>query len=125
MPSSGQDHRVNLASTSNLDHGSRIRAQNDQLRRTLAGGKVMLTSGVEALGVEAVTDIVASVSAFDAFSPSNDPYAEHDFGATDCGQHRIFWKIDYYDRSMTQGSPDPADPLVTTRVLTIMLASEY
>ena len=38
---------------------------------------------------------------------------------------RLFWKIDYYDHSMQHGSPDPADPAVTERVMTIMLAAEY
>jgi len=38
---------------------------------------------------------------------------------------RILFKISYYDRSLIGHSPDHADPSVTTRVLTIMLAEEY
>jgi hypothetical protein len=55
----------------------------------------------------------------------NDPYGEHDFGALTVEDRKIFFKIDYYDRALAGGSPDPADPRVTTRVLTIMLAEEY
>ena len=55
----------------------------------------------------------------------NDPHEEHDFGVVEHGGVRCFWKIDYYDREMEMLSPDPADPSVTTRVLTIMLADEY
>ncbi|MEQ8826157.1 MAG: DUF3768 domain-containing protein, partial [Parvibaculum sp.] len=62
---------------------------------------------------------------FDDFTPDNDPHGEHDFGSVRIDENAIFWKIDYYDRSMEAGSPDPADPEVTTRVLTIMLADEY
>ena len=35
------------------------------------------------------------------------------------------FKIDYFDRTMTVHSPNPADPTVTERVITIMLAAEY
>jgi hypothetical protein len=38
---------------------------------------------------------------------------------------RLFFKIDYYDSTLTMGSSDPADPAVTCRVMTVMLASEY
>jgi hypothetical protein len=37
----------------------------------------------------------------------------------------IFFKIDYFDKSLTYHSPDPSDGSVTERVITIMLADEY
>jgi hypothetical protein len=69
--------------------------------------------------------ILNQVRAFSAFTKENDPFNEHDFGAFEFDEDTIFWKIDYYDLSLTYGSDDPADPAKTTRVLTIMLASEY
>ena len=62
---------------------------------------------------------------FDAFDADNDPHAEHDFGDVASGEVRAFWTIDAYDRALTFASPDPTDPAVTVRVLTIMLAEEY
>jgi hypothetical protein len=38
---------------------------------------------------------------------------------------KIFWKIDYFDLKLKWHSPDAANPDVTHRVLTIMLACEY
>ena len=38
---------------------------------------------------------------------------------------RIFWKIDYYDTTLTNDSEEPTDPAQTVRALTIMLAAEY
>ena len=50
---------------------------------------------------------------------------EHDFGAFELEGQNLFWKIDYYDTGLKYGSPNPEDPRVTRRVLTIMLAEEY
>ena len=62
---------------------------------------------------------------FDEFNEDNDPYGEHDFGSFDLCGRKFFWKIEYYDRTMEYGSEDPSDPAKTTRVMTVMLASEY
>jgi hypothetical protein len=103
----------------------RIRALNDAFRRTFVGGAVMVTQGVEAMPLDQRRSLIQKVRSFEAFSEDNDPHGEHDFGAVDEADVRYFWKIDYYDRKMESGSPDPADPTVTTRVLTIMRADEY
>ncbi len=102
----------------------RIRALNDDFRRTFVGGIVMITAGVEAMPADQRRSLLAKVRDFDAFTDDNDPHGEHDFGSIDGGGVHCFWKIDYYDRA-TEGSPDPADPAVTTRVLTVMRADEY
>lgn len=107
-----------------LDVG-RVAALNDILRRSLAGGTLVLTAGVVALGRERQQTILDAIAAFDRFEPDNDPYGEHDFGAVEAAGERIFWKIDYFDRSRSRASPDPADTSVTERVLTILLAVEY
>jgi hypothetical protein len=103
----------------------RIRELNDDFRRSFICGAVMITAGVEALPDEQRRSLLAKVRAFDAFTDDNDPHGEHDFGAIDQGGVRCFWKIDHYDREMTMHSDDAADPTVTTRVLTVMLAEEY
>jgi len=102
-----------------------IRALNDELRKNLIGGLALITPGVAALGQEAVERIVKTLAVFDDFCEANDPYGEHDFGAFEADGHKLFFKIDYYDTNLTYHSPDPSDPAVTERVITIMLAEEY
>ena len=102
-----------------------VRKLNDEFRRTLTGGTVLMTAGVVALGADAQVEALAKVQAFDAFNADNYPWAEHDFGAIEVAGERIFWNLDYYDLTRAHHSPEPADPSVTERVLTIMLASEY
>lgn len=112
---------------------SRIRELNDQLRRnfvsapgSIAGDfSILITTGVGALDERAFAQLIAIVEDYDSFDDGNDPYSEHDFGTIDHLGTRYFWKIDYYDRTKTAGSPDPADPNVTCRLLTIMRADEY
>ena len=102
-------------------------AELNDLCRTAMGvaGRLVQTSGINALPSADQSAIREKVETFDAFTPGNDPYGERDFGGFDHDDERIFWKIDYYDTSLTYGSEDPSDPKQTVRVLTIMLASEY
>ena len=85
---------------------------------------ILITNGIADLGSEG-RPIFEAVKEFHDFNSDNDPWCEHDCASLEVNGHRVIWKIDYYDRSRQFLSPDPADPKVTVRVLTIMLASEY
>lgn len=107
------------------DKTARIRELNDAFRSTFGGGRVMLTSGFNALPDTVKGQVIGRIKTFADFDPGNDPYQEHDFVSFEIGGQRIFAKIDYYARDLRSGADDPSDPARTTRVMTIMLADEY
>ncbi len=104
---------------------ARVRALNDRLRREGRGGRIQLSAEVAQLSPCELRTIIQAMVTFDAFESGDDPYAEHDFGALEFGQRRVFWKIDYYDATLMVGANDPADDTSCVRVLTIMFANEY
>ena len=110
-----------------MSPNQRIRELNDRFRTTGKGrGSIMLTSGVQEKGGEFAVSAVKAVREFDDFSADNDPWGEHDFGAVELEEQKIFFKFDYYaDDTCAVGSENPANEVDTFRVLTIMLASEY
>ena len=103
----------------------RIRVLNDELRQHLLGGGAVMTPGVAALGPDAVKRLVQTIATFDDFCTANDPHGEHDFGSFEFDGTLVMFKIDYYDKNLNFHSPNPADPAVTERIITIMLADEY
>ena len=105
-----------------IARATEIAKKNDEFRRGMSGCTV--TRGVAALATF-MNEIFVAVRDFSEFSEDNDPYGEHDFGSFEMFAHKFFWKIDYYDHTLTFGSENPADTSITTRVLTIMQASEY
>src|SRR3546814_8723425 len=74
---------------------------------------------------------LAAIVGFSRFDGDNDPYGEHDFGAVyrlatgGWTQERpkdektiaetVFWKVDYYDNTLTYGSEVPWDEHQTKR----------
>jgi hypothetical protein len=122
-----------------LTRAERIARLNDLARSAMGiASVVVVTEGFRALPEADQSRLRELVETFDAFTPDNDPYRERDFGAIYQGVDgvwstsrpadvavTVFWKVDAYDRALRFGSEDPADPVVTRRVLTIMLASDY
>lgn len=119
-----------------------VRRLNDAARQNPGSGSIAnATIGFHALPDADRFGALAAIIRFSRFDGDNDPYGEHDFGAvyrlasgswTDDRPSddkaitgTVFWKVDYYDQSLTFGSAAPWDEAQTKRVLTIMLASEY
>ncbi len=104
----------------------RIVRLNDALRRGQGdNASVVITAGLKEKGQEYLAKVVVAVAAYDSFTRDNDPYGEHDFGSITIEGEKLFWKIDYFDLALSAHSPDKANPAVTHRVLTVMLAREY
>ncbi len=95
---------------------------NDTFRKSLGmtgAGRVVMTSGVDALPTDIKAKVFMAVRNFDNFDDGDDPYGEHDFGVIELAdQPKIYWKIDYYDANFEFGGD-------VNRLLTILLASEY
>lgn len=119
-----------------------IRSLNDAARANPGLASLAnVTMGFQALPQLDRLAALAAIMRFAKFDGDNDPYGEHDFGAVyklasgpwtqdrpaeaETIAQTVFWKIDYYDPSLTYGSEAPWDERLTKRVLTIMLASEY
>lgn len=117
----------------------RIRQLNDDMRRhplSSALGRLVITQSVAAYltsapdlmpqdGQARWLFLLRALADFKDFDAAGDPYQEHDFGIFPAWGQHFFFKIDYYDKACANGSPDPADPAVTTRILTIGFADEY
>lgn len=121
---------------------TRIARLNDLARRAMGVAcTAVATVGFRSLPEADQSRVRELIETYDAFTDDNDPHGERDFGAVyqlgdghwtterprlrDDERERVFWKLDYYDRDLQFGSEDAANPAVTRRVLTIMLADEY
>ena len=124
------------------DQTARIARLNDLARSAMGVAcTAVATVGFRSLPEADQSRVRELIETFDAFTEDNDPHGERDFGTIyqlgdgrwtterprlrDDERERVFWKLDYYDRAMRFASEDAANPTVTRRVLTIMLADEY
>ncbi len=102
---------------------AKVAQLNDRFRRRQEGhGDIVVTPGIRDQGSAFVAKALASVQAYDDF-PAEHPC--HDFGIVSVDAIRIGFKIDAYDRDVIFGSPNPADPMVTHRVMTVFTPLEW
>jgi len=117
--------QTNFAHRNAVPRAEAIARLNDKLRNTCSGGHVMVTRGVSTLDGFSAAELMNALRDYNQFDIDNDPHGERDFGDLTLWGEDLLWKIDAYDTSMKFGSPDAADERVTTRVMTVMLATEY
>jgi hypothetical protein len=113
------------------DHTTRIAELNDLCRLGLdRTARIVITATclaalTEAEGreaeIHAQAEVLGAVRRY-AFAPQDGP--ERARGELILRGRTIRFTIDYYDRALEWGSENPADPSVTTRVMTIMLPGD-
>ncbi|CUS43647.1 hypothetical protein J2X47_003699 [Sphingomonas sp. BE270] len=113
------------------DRMLRIAALNDRCRQGLdPTGRIVITAACLATLAEergkvaqilAQADLMAAIRRY-VFRPEES--RERARGDLVVAGHAVRFTIDYYDLTLEWGSEDPADPLVTVRVMTIMLPSD-
>ena len=77
-----------------FDDAAEIARLNDEFRQTFEGGRVVMTSGVQALSQLVQFRALQAIQNFDDFTPDSDPYGHHDFGEVQVDSHRIWFKHD-------------------------------
>ncbi|MDD4556456.1 MAG: DUF3768 domain-containing protein [Alphaproteobacteria bacterium] len=98
---------------------------NDEFRRDLNQGKVILSPKIGIESAKDITNILNLIKNYKNFNHYNDPYKERDFGSLSYNGNKIYWKIDYYDEFFEYHSKNPSNPNITNRIITIMFADEY
>lgn len=102
---------------------------NDELRTNplsaIDGHNMIVAAGELKSDLKMIAGVMGAAAAFEDFNPDNDPYGEHDCFSFDVDGVRCLAKIDYYDLNLEYHSPDPTDPKVTRRVLTLMYSRDY
>ncbi len=104
----------------------KIRRLNDMHRGSeTSGGKMEISVGIRNQGRKFLTKAKVAVAHYDNFTREADFTNEHSFGKVEVDGQQVVFQIFYYDSSMRMESSDPSNPKITTRVLVIMLESEY
>ena len=103
-----------------VDKRASIIELNDQLRTTFKGGRVQMTPAVYELGAELRGRALYVMSRYNKFEQDS----EHDCGVFIFAGYSFEWWIEYRGKDGAGISPDPANPEITFRVLTLYAAGD-
>jgi hypothetical protein len=103
-----------------MDRREKVVALNDQLRTTFKGGRVQMTRSVYHLDDRLRGRALSVLARYNKF----DPASEHDCGVFIFAGFAFEWRIEYRGKDGVGQSPDPADPDMTMRVLTLYVTED-
>lgn len=98
-----------------MDRRATIIALNDQLRTTFKGGRVQMTPSVYQLDDRLRGRALSVLARYSKFAADS----EHDWGTFIFAGFSFERHIEYRGKDDGGKSPDPADPDMTLRVLTL------
>ena len=98
-----------------MDKRAKIIELNDQLRTSFKGGRVQMTRGVYDLDQQLRGRALSVMARYDTF----DRDSEHDHGVFIFAGYAFEWRIEYRATNGEGISPDPSDPELTFRVITL------
>ena len=93
---------------------------NDQLRTTFKGGRVQISRSVYELDPKLRGRALWVLSKYKKFHAES----EHDWGTFTFGGYAFEWRIEYRSATGVGASPDPVDPDLTFRVLTLEVVAD-
>lgn len=113
-----------------IAQAERIARLNDRVRHSLyRSAQAVMTEGVMAefcgedvpSAISARAEILRAVRLYDF---ADDAHGERNFGSFTFRGHDLFFKIDYFDLTLDNGSEDLSDASQTTHVMTSMHKTE-
>ena len=105
---------------------NKIALLNDAFRTTLSGGTVLLTAGVHELPDMVKAAAIQKVATFDDVQrKTTTRTVSTTSAASSSAVAGSSGRLTTSTNAASSAREDPADPQKTTRILTIMLASEY
>ena len=105
------------------ERAAAIRKLNDRFRMQRRGGFYRLSGRVFALAHQPYEEVQNAIRSYDGFDHNN-PLDKHDCGTIELHGETYVWEIVYFGKGGCGESPDPCNPAVTMRCMTISLRSE-
>lgn len=117
-------HSEHVELTTTMSPLQKNRTLNDHFRKTAKGGIVSISWGIHMLGRAEVDTIMKKLGGIEG-DRSCGADSEHDNGEITVSTRSIYWEINCYNKEFDDTSVDSTNPDQTTRLITLILGTEF